>query len=91
MIYIFTAHALQRAAERFPGLTVDELQGAAERSRVAKYKTKASIKKSCPKNAKLYMSKGFMGRYYLYNRHYNIVFVVDNKNEVVTVFNLKRG
>jgi hypothetical protein len=82
-------HAKDRAIERFGSVdTVFPMTG----KRPTK-KQRAQIKKQCPLHARLFMSEGFAGRYFIYNRNTNCVYVVaadDKDNHVVaSVFELE--
>ena len=89
--YIFIDHALQRASERFPEMTVEELTLYAESSKVARNKTKKRLNEACPYNYDLHHKGGFKDRYYLYNSKKNIAFVVGNRNEIITLFPFEKG
>ena len=87
--YTFSEHAIQRAIERFPWMTLKELERCAQRSKVARNKLKKKIGEACPQAYPLFMSGAFKDRYYLYNRGRNIVFVVGNGNNIITIFYLE--
>lgn len=83
---IFTPHALERIAERFSTLNMEEEFARARR--IGK-RVKSKIAASCPNAARIYMRGGFKGRYYMMTRD-EIIFVVEPPETVVTVFKLIR-
>lgn len=80
----FTQHALERIAERFADIDIENAY--ANSGRVGR-KTRQKIKASCPVSARKWMSGGFKGRYYRITKD-KIVFVVQPPETVVTVFRL---
>lgn len=84
--YVFSIHALQRKAERFSEMTINELIIYAEHSKVAKNSIKKRIGDACPCNFKLHHKGAFVNRYYLYNNKKKIVFVIGDGNVIITLF-----
>lgn len=84
--WVWTRHALKRAAERFPDLDLNvELAGA----RAAGKKTKQRIRQMCKRNAAKYMGPSrFSGRYYLRSRN-DVVFVIHAPNVVITLLDMR--
>jgi hypothetical protein len=86
--YILSKHAKGRAVERFGSVdAVFPVSG----KRPTK-KQRKQIKLQCPIHAKLFMSEGFSGRYFLYNRNTNCVYVIAanyrDSHVVASVFGL---
>lgn len=83
-----SAHAKDRAIERFGSLdAVFPVSG----KRPTK-KQRAQIKRQCPLHARLFMSNGFAGRYFIYNRNTNCVYVIadsEGAHVVASVFELE--
>lgn len=82
----FTAHALERIAERFAGIDIENAYACS--NRVGR-KTRQKIKASCPVSARTWMRGGFKGRYYRITKD-KIVFVIQPPEQIVTVFQLEQ-
>jgi hypothetical protein len=83
----YTPHALERIAERFPDVDIENAYARA--GRVGK-KTKRKIKDSCPVSARVWMTGCFKGRYYRITKD-KIVFVIEPPEKIVTVFRLEQN
>jgi len=81
---IATQHAIQRWAERFPGVDMAQAYLSAT-VRVGK-KTRAKIQAACPAHGQ-FTNGLFNGRYYKMTRD-QIVFVIAPPETVITVFRL---
>tara|TARA_B100001063_G_scaffold244727_1_gene278335 strand:+ start:10582 stop:10860 length:279 start_codon:yes stop_codon:yes gene_type:complete len=86
--FTISTHAKERAVERFGSLdAVFPVSGKKPTK-----KQRSQIKKQCPLHSKTFMSAGFMGRYFIYNRNTKCVYVIadsDNTHVVVSVFKLE--
>jgi hypothetical protein len=82
----WTAHARQRAAERFPEACLEELEEAYLRSKRPGKNLRKQIRKLCPVANRLHMAGQFKGRYWRVAK--KIVFVVQTPDTIVTIFPL---
>ena len=86
-----TPHALQRFAERFPGLDLKLEWTSAIRSRSVGKRLFNLLRQSCPENAPRFMSdRTFKGVYYKVSKH-GVVFVVKPPLVIVTVLRAPEG
>lgn len=85
MNYTMTHHAKYKWDIRFGGLNyLDILKKAEKVGTILEYK----INKQCPINSK-YNKK--QGKFYLINKEYNIVFLMADKNVIITAFPYSNG
>lgn len=78
-----TEHARQRWTERFPGSSLEETYGRAQR---VGNKSRKRIRDSCPAHER-YMSRVFKGRYFLRTGD-GVVFVMAPGETIITVFRM---
>lgn len=85
---IWSEHALERAKERFPDISIERLEAMAKYSRLATKKTKSKLKALCPESAKTWMVGGYQGRYFKCTKE-GIVFVIHAPETIVTLFRIE--
>lgn len=88
---MWSKHALERARERFPHLTLEQLEELMVRSKRPGKKMRTRIRQGCPVAARQWMpGRNFVGRYYLVHRS-GVVFVMGEKDSVITLFQIEEN